>query len=302
MKAKELSSILVVGAILFIAPRPSSAQTNDFKSQYEDFKKQARVEYEDFRAQCNAEYAEFVKEAWKEYKALPAIPRPKDEIVSPIIRPNKDKGKIREEKAITIKDIVSPIEQTPQPMPISPIYEKEQQAENKCQFTYCGTEYTVRFPSAFSLDLGICDNQYIAEAWKELSTNQLDNTIRDFLEIRIKMQLCDWAYLNLIDTFAKDHFGIGNLATLTTAYIYSQSGYQMRIGRNGSKLYLLFGSKHGIYDKGYFLIDGINYYSLSDDTQKMEVCDFAFPKEQSLSLYIPQSQLFTYQSTPIRNP
>ena len=144
MKTKELSSILVVGAILFIAPRPSSAQTDDFKPQYEDFKKQARVEYEDFRAQCNAEYAEFVKEAWKEYKALPAIPRPKDEIVSPIIRPNKDKGKIREEKAITIKDIVSPIEQTPQPKPISPIYEKEQQAENKYQFTYCGTECSVQ--------------------------------------------------------------------------------------------------------------------------------------------------------------
>lgn len=51
MKTKELSSILVVGAILFIAPRPSSAQTDDFKPQYEDFKKQARVEYEDFRAQ-----------------------------------------------------------------------------------------------------------------------------------------------------------------------------------------------------------------------------------------------------------
>ena len=75
----------------------------------------------------------------------------------------------------------------------------------------------------------------------------------------------------------------------------------MRLGRNGSKLYLLFGSKHGIYDKGYFLIDGINYYSLSNDTQKIEVCDFAFPKEQSLSLCIPQSPLFTYQPTSIRN-
>ena len=144
MKAKELSSILVVGAILFIAPRPSSAQTNDFKSQYEQFKKQARTEYEDFRAQCNAEYVEFVKEAWKEYKVLSAIPRPKDEIVPPVIRLNKDKGKKRKDKAITIKDIVSPIEQTPQPMPISPIYEKEQQAENKYQFTYCGTECSVQ--------------------------------------------------------------------------------------------------------------------------------------------------------------
>ena len=58
------------------------------------------------------------------------------------------------------------------------------------------------------IDLDVCDNQHIAEAWKKLSTDQLDNTMRDFLEIRIRMQLCDWAYLNLIDTFANDHFGI----------------------------------------------------------------------------------------------
>ena len=301
MNIPHFKIAFIAGAIFFIAPTTSSAQTNDFQSQYENFKKQAKAEYEDFRAQCNAEYVEFVKEAWKEYKALPAIPRPKDEIVFPVIRPNKDKGKKMEDKAITIKDIVSPIEQAPQPKPITPIYEKEQQAENKCQFIYCGTDCSVRFPSDIYIDLDVCDNQHIAEAWKKLSTDQLDNTIRDFLEIRIRMQLCDWAYLNLIDTFAKDHFGIGNLATLTTAYIYSQSGYQMRVGRNGNKLYLLFGSKHGIYDKGYFLIDGIHYYSLSNDTQKMEVCYFAFPKEQSLSLYMPQSQLFTYQPTPIRN-
>lgn len=206
-----------------------------------------------------------------------------------------------EDKAITIKDIVSPIEQAPQPKPISPIYEKEQQGEDAFRFAYCGTECTVRFPSVINLDFDVCDNQHIAEAWKKLSTDQLNNTIRDFLEARIRMQLCDWAYLNLIDTFAKDRFEKGNLATIVAAYIYSQSGYQMRLGRNGSKLYLLFGSKHGIYEKGYFLIDGINYYALDNDAQKLEVCDFAFPKEQALSLYIPQSQLFTYQPTPKRN-
>lgn len=290
----------VIGAFLF-APTTSFAQTDNFKSQYENFKKQAKAEYEDFRSQCNAEYAEFVKETWKEYQTLPAIPRPKDETVPPVIRPDKDKEKKMEDKAITIKDIVSPIKQTPQPKPISPIYEKEQQAEETFPFTYCGTECSVRFPSAININLDVCDNQRIAEAWKKLSTNQLDNTIRDFLEIRIRMQLCDWAYLNLIETFAKDHLGKGNLATLITAYIYSQSGYQMRLGRNGNKLYLLFGSKHGIYDKGYFLIDDINYYPLDNDTKKMEVCNFAFPMEQALSLYIQQSQLFTYQPTPARS-
>lgn len=120
MKIASVHTLLFIGAVL-LAPITSSAQTNDFLSQYEQFKKQAKAEYEDFRAQCNAEYAEFVKEAWKEYKVLPAIPRPKDETVPPVIKPDKDKGKKMEDKAITIKDIVSPIEQAPQPKPITPI-------------------------------------------------------------------------------------------------------------------------------------------------------------------------------------
>lgn len=299
MKKSSYKYIFIIGAILF-APNRSFAQSNDFQTKYEAFKRQARAEYEDFRAQCNAEYTEFVKEAWKEYQVLPAIPFPKDEITPPIIKSNNDNGKKKENKVIAIKDIVSPIEQSPQPKPVSPIYEKEQQGEDKHQFVYCGTECMVRCPNNISIDLSSCNNQHIAEAWKVLSTVLFNNTIRDFLGIRIRMQLCDWAYLNLINTFAKDYLGKGNLATLVTAYIYSQSGYQMRLGRNNNRLYLLYGTKQGIYDKGYFRINGINYYPLENDVQKMEVCDFAFPKEQALSLYIPQNQLFTYQPTPMR--
>ena len=173
MKIASVHTLLFIGAVL-LAPITSSAQTNDFLSQYEQFKKQAKTEYGNFRAQCNAKYVEFVKEAWKEYKILPAIPRPKDETVPPVIRPNKDKGKKMEDKAITIKDIISPIEQTPQPKPIAPIYEEEQQAKDTFHFIYCGTECSVRFPSAINIDLDVCDNQHIAEAWKELSTNRLD--------------------------------------------------------------------------------------------------------------------------------
>ena len=120
---------LFIGAIIF-APPLSSAQIDNFKSQYENFKKQAKAEYEDLRAQCNAEYAEFVKEGWKEYKILPAIPRPKDETIPPIIRPNKDKGKKMADKTITIKDFASPIKQTPQPKPVS-LFTKENNKPKK---------------------------------------------------------------------------------------------------------------------------------------------------------------------------
>uniref|UniRef100_UPI003FEE7734 hypothetical protein n=1 Tax=Prevotella sp. TaxID=59823 RepID=UPI003FEE7734 len=184
MKKSSYKYIFIIGAILF-APNRSFAQSNDFQTKYEAFKRQARAEYEDFRAQCNAEYTEFVKEAWKEYQVLPAIPCPKDEITPPIIKPNKDNGKKRENKVIAIKDIVSPIEQKTQPKPISPIYDKEQQGEDKQQFVYCGTECIVRCPNNISMDLSTCDNQHIAKAWKVLSTVLFNNTIRDFLGIRI---------------------------------------------------------------------------------------------------------------------
>lgn len=51
MKLKKQWSILVIGAFL-LAPIASSAQTDTFKSQYENFKKQAKGEYKNSRAQC----------------------------------------------------------------------------------------------------------------------------------------------------------------------------------------------------------------------------------------------------------
>lgn len=121
-----------------------------------------------------------------------------------------------------------------------------------------------------------------------------------FLALRLKMQLCDWAYLNLIDTFAKAFCGHGNEAVIMAAFIYSQSGYKMRLGRDCEKLYLLYGSKHGIYEKGYIVIEGINYYPLDDKVERMEISDFSFPQEQSMSLYIENAQKFTIRPSAKR--
>lgn len=34
----------------------------------------------------------------------------------------------------------------------------------------------------------------------------------------------------------------------------------MRLGRNEQNIYLLYASKHGIYDIAYFDIDGLKFY------------------------------------------
>lgn len=295
----RFKSFLLVSLLFGLSMFTSSAQTDDFYAQYEKFSKHAKAEYEDYRAQCNAEYVKFLERAWKEYKVLPSIPRPKDEVVPPTIMPRQDKNK-KQAKEIPIENIVSPILSLPQPKPISPIYENDKVEEKNFSFSYMGTTCEVRLPKDLNIRMSGCESCMIATIWKQLATNAMDNTIRDFLALRLKMQLCDWAYLNLIDTFAKAFCGHGNEAVIMAAFIYSQSGYKMRLGRDCEKLYLLYGSKHGIYEKGYIVIEGINYYPLDDKVERMEISDFSFPQEQSMSLYIENAQKFTIRPSAKR--
>lgn len=295
----RFKSFLLISLLFGLSMFTSSAQTDDFYAQYEKFSKHAKAEYEDYRAQCNAEYVKFLERAWKEYKVLPSIPRPKDEVVPPTIMPRQDKNK-KQAKEILIENVVSPILSLPQPKPISPIYENDKVEEKNFSFSYMGTTCEVRLPKDLNIRMSGCESCMIATIWKQLATNAMDNTIRDFLALRLKMQLCDWAYLNLIDTFAKAFCGHGNEAVIMAAFIYSQSGYKMRLGRDCEKLYLLYGSKHGIYEKGYIVIEGINYYPLDDKVERMEISDFSFPQEQSMSLYIENAQKFTIRPSAIR--
>ena len=295
----RFKSFLLISLLFGLSMFTSSAQTDDFYAQYEKFSKHAKTEYEDYRAQCNAEYVKFLERAWKEYKVLPSIPRPKDEVVPPTIMPRQDKNK-KQAKEIPIENVVSPILSLPQPKPISPIYENDKVEEKNFSFSYMGTTCEVRLPKDLNIRMSGCESCMIATIWKQLATNAMDNTIRDFLALRLKMQLCDWAYLNLIDTFAKAFCGHGNEAVIMAAFIYSQSGYKMRLGRDCEKLYLLYGSKHGIYEKGYIVIEGINYYPLDDKVERMEISDFSFPQEQSMSLYIENAQKFTIRPSAKR--
>ena len=87
-------------------------------------------DYLDIDFNNNEEYVKFLERAWKEYKVLPSIPRPKDEVVPPTIMPRQDKNK-KQAKEILIENVVSPILSLPQPKPISPIYENDKVEEKR---------------------------------------------------------------------------------------------------------------------------------------------------------------------------
>ena len=244
-----------------------------------------------------------MENAWKQYNTFPAVPKPKDETIPPIIILDEERNKPIGNNPIPIKDVVTPPTPAPQPKPIEPIKEKIQPNERTIQFVYCGTKCIVRIndEAKYVLSNLKCDNNHLSKVWASLSEKDLmNNTIRDCLALRIEKNLCDWAYLNLLHSFSKAVYGNTNEATMLTSYIFSQSGYKMRIGRNGQRIYLLYASEHGIYDIPYFKIEGNKYYPFECGEAQLEICDASFPQEKPLSLYIPQNQKFEYKASDLR--
>lgn len=290
----------LISIILSLSALVANAQVDEFRKSYEDFKQQARKEYNDFRDEANRQYAEFMRQAWQQYKTLPAIPKPKDEEVKPVVMPEEDKDKPIDNKPVVIEDVITPPAPKPQPVPVAPIRERPKPEEKYVTFSFYGTECKVRFDDAQRFTIGDIDGNALAKAWEILSGEDYNNTIRDCLELRIRISLCDWAYLNMLDVMARRCMGDTNEATMLMSYIYCQSGYKMRLGLAGGKVYMLYGCDHNIYDTAYFNIDGEKFYPFKCNVGQINICGAAYPDESPLSLMIPKGLLLAYDKTATR--
>ena len=101
----------------------AEAQTDNFRQAYDAFQQQAETQYENFRDEANRQYAEFVKRAWEEYRVLPAIPKPKEKEVPPVVIKEEKRKRQQpiEDKQLPIEQTIVPPTPQPQPAPLAPI-------------------------------------------------------------------------------------------------------------------------------------------------------------------------------------
>lgn len=280
---------------------PSHAQVNEFQRAYDEFRNQAKQEYEDFRKRANQDYADFVRKAWESYQTLPAISMPKDDEIKPVIIKEEDKNKSIEDHPVVIDEIIDTPEPKPQPKPVAPIREQPSPTDDHVTFTLYGTDMSVRANDAMAFRLKDIQINSIASAWETLATTAYDNLIRDCLENRIRYQLSDWAYLQMLNTLANTFIGEGtNEAELLKAYLYCQSGYQMRLALADNHLYMLYASQYFIFDKPCWQIDGVFYYADNIKAEEIQICEATFPNEQALSLQITHEQALNSKASKKR--
>ena len=276
----------IASVLLILISLPAYSQ--DFRMQYEQFREQTIQEYASFRDECNQKYAEFLRQAWDWYDGKAPMPLPKDENPVPPrpFVPDDDK----DEPVEIVPVDVNPINPEPQPKPIEPIREVPTPQDDYFTFDFYGVSTRVRLPDCAKLNIKDCSPNTIANGWQQLCSDEMNNAIRDCLETRIRYNLCDWAYLSFLDELCRRFCANTNGATLLTAFLYCQSGYQMRLANTNNRLVMLFGSKHQIYDKGYYTIDGLNFYPLGTLSGAVSICNAAYEGETPMSLIIDSEQ------------
>ena len=301
------------------------SEESSFADIFNEFREDIHKEFEEFRRKNNEEYAEFVRKIWKQFKSAPVMPKPQDDFIKPVVyndpegQPTTDRWKLLVKKESKPKNVVKltkeeiekiagknrPKPATPNkkveeaaPQPIQEVeIPKSQEKFSSMPFTFFGTQMSVRIDESRRLYLSKVTPDNVADLiLKQLSTKYYDNTIVDCLALREKYNLCDWAYLLLLKTISDTFCGKDTKeSALLTGYIYCQSGYKIRFATDATrdKLYLLVGSRHFIYGKMPWVLDGDYYYPVLENTPtNLLICEAAYPQEQKLSLFIPTAPFF----------
>lgn len=320
--------------LLLVSCLSAAAQDfDDFGKEFDKFKQEAESEYEDFRNQCNAEYAQFLKEAWEAFDRMPGVQKPKDQKQLPqdIIeklqqggQSKADKGKaskkgvkVSEDNIVVASQITGEVSR-PEPVGRFLFFgkkgKKAKEEDNAAEvldptkglltFEFYGTPMSVQTRSIKKkLALADTGNETIGAAWETCSSKEYDELIASCLALRDEYRLCDWAYLQMLKTMTDTYLGADtNESVFLTAFIYCQSGYQMRLAQSNGKLILLYATAHGIYDQQFYTLEGLRFYPFAQKGAlgRIQICNHAFPKEQAMSLLVPEEPQFARVKPQIR--
>ncbi len=251
---------------------------------------QGRVSnFNDYRQKLNAEYVSKTREKWKDFNSFRGLTLPDRDAkpVSPISMSDEDAHREKQDRSISFDGVVSPIKDNRRVQPIAPMQEVPENSPQYLTFSYLGTSLKVRKPQGGGVSLSGIDENAVADAWDRLCDSRYNNMVIDCIKLRSNLNLCDWAYLMMLQALGNSYCGSNtNEAILLMAYIFSQSGYKMRLGQSGGKLEMLYASQHNVYDTPYYSCDGDKFFAMSKTSASIKINAAKYPKEQSLSLWV----------------
>lgn len=306
--ARKISSSRVVSVLsalgmgFFVNVRAQgdfSSFRDSLLNGYGEFREKTLTDYDNYRNQINSEFIGFLSSAWSDFQQNEGaeLPTRKLPTIPPVIYHEERETKPAPVIEIKPEDLPRP---KPQPSPEVPV-EENVAPRSKIGIRMYGTALEFAQPDLSGTSCQSTRNEDIMNFWGKLADGRMDCILQECLSTRLNRSLNDWAYLNMLCLIGERLFPQNEPAqTLATAYLYTNSGYKMRIGRTNGRLGLLFASEHDIYNWPYFIMDGEKYYPLNNSNDRMEICAASFHGEEPLSLLYAAEPKLDKKESPLR--
>ena len=267
---------------------------------YEEFRRQAlqsfaqadsaaRKEYRDFREKANDEYARNMEHAWESFHGADPVPAQGPEpVIPPIIFPQLQVPEVIEDNILAIEEVVVAPDPLLSPQPIAPITKPKESFGEQHYFSAFGASFPISLNTASLPVLRSNGEAAVAKMWKQLSAPEYDAMLADLLSLREEMDLCDWAYYELVKALADDIYpGNADPSAVFCAYVLCQSGFKLRLGRApvDSSLHIIMATDNMMYDHPSWDLDGDTFFLLDNSRSPMlKVYRGAFPGERVMRL------------------
>lgn len=287
-----------------------SKRAEEMRNAYKQKVQDSRKRYETYRDQVNRAYAEKLRGEWESftagYEEEDSLKQKKE--LEPVVYEKQDGDRtsseiVADEVATDFLFFFSKAE------PVDDILEVKDagDTEEYVEFTFYGTPVSIRVTKERP-HLKVCSGHEVASMWEELSGRKFNNTVFDCFQAKKSLNLCDWAYLQLLDSLSHNVYkNDNNSANLLIGYVYAQSGYKIKFAHNNGKLFLLYASVAPLKRHSFIDVAGTRYYFYNAKTSVSTIIRREFPvskaamkNEAPVSFSIEKNQNFNFAAIDFR--
>jgi hypothetical protein len=305
MKRTIFTLILILTGFYSIAQPDSIIQ--QFQMDFEAYKNSVDQEFEKYKAQNDSAFLHFLEKTWKEFeifrRSQPVDPKPVDQ---PVIKEKKDTIPQQIETIGPVKSSVREDKELP-----LPVLKEEKAIDLKSRmisrsFNYFGEQVECYYYPNKIPNLTVINESSIRQFYKTLIQNEIlwNYNLAKFEKLKATLKLNDWGYYLIIKKAAENIFPRQNEQTLFIWYALLKSGYQVKVGYNRNKIYLLLPSQQRLFNILYLTEEGTDYYLLNNkdkDPGHLKTYEGSFAKNPKIiSFKLNELPDFNHGNTKIR--
>jgi hypothetical protein len=291
-KAFTLQLFALAAAILLTSAEISSQTFEEFKKQREAEFQQFRTEYNEFISQMSRqfdeyvqqrdrEFTEYLNQRWSEYQVFAGMK--KEEKPKPVLTPTLDPR-----EALTAPRLLPailpepPTIPRPQPEPRLPLIQKSEPEKfptHNIRFDFYGNPVNLNYDPAMIVTLPAnINNHSISRFWNNASKSNYNYLAKQLGDYSRAMNLNDWGYYLLVRHTAREMYRHNpNGARLMAWFLMNRSGYKARAAYHENQVMLLLPAMQDLYEVNYQVFDGLKYYLVDGNAQRIHTYDKDFP-------------------------